>query len=722
MRNILYLLVLFTLATCSDNKMDDNMENLPVDPTTDNSDFEILMQKIRTDFSKNPNIAGYLKIFDDTKGAFTDINYSNQDQTNWEPAKHTNRLSDFVFAYTNPTNPYFQNENIYNKIIKGLEFWYNCNPKSTNWWNNQIDEPQKTGILLIQMRTGKKQVPAELETKILQRIRKEGGVPSERTGANRTDIALHWIYRSCLERNVEDLNIALQNVFETLTYTTDEGIQHDNSYFQHGQQLYIGGYGDEILKGVTQVAMYTNGSQYALSQEKKQILSTFMRHTYYRTIRGQYMLFDVLGRGVSRPDATQKSQTALFAKRMLEIDPEHTDEYEAIIARLNGYQPANYKIQPVHTHYFRGDYTLHIRPDYTFDVRTVSNRTSRCEYGNRENLKTYFMSDGCTNIVIRGDEYANIFPCWNWARIPGVTSPQMPVIPLAPVEWQNNGTSTFAGGVSDGLHGVSTYSYTDNYYGINTSAKKSWFFFDQEVVCLGAGISSGSSFPIQTTVNQCLHPEGMTIQLCSNGQQRTITEKGENEYNSPDWILHNGIGYAFPKGGSIYASNQTVEGSWNNINHTCSANRIEQDIFALGFNHGVTPENATYAYIVVPNIKSISEMKTYHEKQDIEILANTSTMQIVRNKQSNIWQMIFYRQGTFQHTNITVKVDKACALMFKDIQDRNARFYIADPSQAQSRIQVNVQLPQLLKEEKSISCEFTGTYAGASKEYSLQEP
>ena len=51
--------------------------------------------------------------------------------------------------------------------MKGLEYWYERNPNCNNWWYNQIAEPQKIGILLIQMRVGKKQIPAELETKTL---------------------------------------------------------------------------------------------------------------------------------------------------------------------------------------------------------------------------------------------------------------------------------------------------------------------------------------------------------------------------------------------------------------------------------------------------------------------------------------------------------------------------------------------------------------------------
>ena len=455
-------------------------------------EFEILMDKIRMDFVHNPSIESALSKYNPADGSFTDIDYSRTDRTNWEPLIHIDRISDFVFAYTNEENKYFQDEALYDKIVAALEYWYRRNPNCSNWWYNQIAEPQKIGILLIQMRVGKKQIPAELETKTLQRIRKEGGDPAKWTGANRTDIALHWIYRSCLEKNEADLETALANAYSPIEYTVKEGFQHDNSYFQHGVQLYIGGYGDEILKGTTQVAMYTQGTKYALSTEKIQLLSKFMRQTYYQAIRGKYMLFDVLGRGISRKDITDKSATALFAERMAVLDPEHIEEYKAIIARLKDEQAADYKLKPLHTHYFRGDYTLHVRPGYTFDVRTVSTRTMRCEYGNGENLKTYFMSDGCTNIVTQGNEYTNIFPAWNWRRIPGTTAPQLDTIPMAASDWQTRGTSTFAGGVSDSIYGVSAYAYMDNYAGVNTGAKKAWFFFDNEVVCLGSGINSTS--------------------------------------------------------------------------------------------------------------------------------------------------------------------------------------------------------------------------------------
>lgn len=690
------------------------------DSIDNHNEFETLMKKIRQDFAQNPHIEEALKKYNEKDGSFTDIDYSSIQRTKWPPMTHIERLYDFAFAYTTPKNRYYKDKLLFDKIQKGLEYWHERNPWCHNWWYNQIAEPQCLGILLIQMRTGEQRLPAVLENKLLKRIKEDGGHPSKWTGANRTDIALHWIYRSCLSENHADLKIAIESAYSPIVYTTKEGFQYDNSYFQHGVQLYIGGYGDEILKGVTQVAMYTKGTQYAIPETKLAIISKFMRETYYPTIRGQYMLFDVLGRGVSRPGITKKTNTILFAKRMIELDPAHGEEFKAIIKRLKGEQPANYALQPKHTHYFRGDYTLHVRPDYTFDVRMVSNRTMRCEYGNGENLKTYFMSDGCTNIVVDGNEYANIFPVWNWTRIPGVTAPQMNKIPMAQSSWQTRGTSTFAGGVSDSIYGASAYSYTDDYADINTKAKKAWFFFDEEVVCLGAGISSTSPEDIFTTVNQSLLSQKEIIFF--SGGKTSHVEQNTSKYIEADWILHNKVGYLFPEKGNIFVSNQTQTGNWYDINHTASRQPQYADIFTVSFNHGKKPSNANYAYIVVPNKQTTKEMRKYQKSKNIEILSNTEEQQIVRNKKLGIWQMIFYKAGRFKNKDISVEVNEGCALMIKDKGGNKADVHIADPKQAQSTIEIKIYMSRKSSKTKKITCDFrdSGIYSGESKKLNFQ--
>ena len=684
-------------------------------PDQRNNDYEMFMEKIRNTTIKNPSIDKNLALFQEN-GSFSDIDYDDTQMTNWTPIKHIERLSDFVYAYTNEKNKYYQNEDLYQKIVKGLEYWYDVDSESDNWWHNQISEPQKLGVLLIQMRIGKKQIPQELETKILKRIQETGGDPAKWTGANRTDIALHWIYRSCLTQNEADLKTAIDNVFNPVVYTTEEGFQHDNSYFQHGEQLYIGGYGDEILKGVTQVASYALGTQYQLDKEKVELLSKFMRETYYRTVRGQNMSFDVVGRSVSRPGLLNKRTTATYAKRMIDIDPTHADEYKAIIARLNRKQPADYQVTASHTHYFRGDYSLHVRPQYNFDVRLASTRTKKCEYGNKENLKTYFMSDGCTNITQTGDEYFNIFPVWNWCHIPGTTAPQLEKVPMDPKAWGVLGTSTYAGGVSDSIYGATAYAYMDTNPEVNTGAKKSWYFFDNEVVCLGAGIQSTSTYPVHTTVNQCFLKGGI---LVDKGDKEETLANGSHTLQAPQWVLHDKIGYFFPQKEEVFLTAQTQSGRWYDINTSKSKKEEKMDVFTLGINHGVGPKDGSYAYIVVPGKTSAQEMEAYQKENAIEILSNNAKVQAVRNTKLNVWMVTFFEAGTFTHKELSVTVDKPCILMIKDITSKSANLHIADPGQTQSPIQVELKIG---KKKQTLTADFTqtGIYAGATKQYTVK--
>lgn len=684
-------------------------------------EFETLMQKIRQDFVANPAIDEALAKYNEQDGSFTDVDYASIQRTNWPPLVHVERICDFVFAYTNPKNKHFGEEALYDKIVKGLEFWHERNPWCHNWWYNQISEPQKLGVLLIQMRTGKKQLPADLEKKILDRVREDGGDPAKWTGANRTDIALHWIYRSCLQRNAEDLAYALENVYNPVVYTTKEGFQHDNSNFQHGQQLYIGGYGDEILKGVTQVAMYTRGTRFAMPQDKLELISKFMRETYYAVMRGKYMSYDVLGRSISRPDILDKSRTILFAKRMVELDKEHADEFRNIVARMEGTKAPGDGLQPKHTHYFRGDYTLHVRPQYAFDVRLVSARTARCEYGNGENLKTYFLSDGCTNITTRGGEYFNIFPAWNWTRIPGVTAPQLKEIPLAASDWQCMGTSTFAGGVSDSLYGVTTYAYMDTYKDINTGAHKAWFFFDDEVVCLGSDIHSTSSEAVYTSVNQCLAASDEAV-VSVDGKQEVLPAQ-ETAYENADWVLHDGIGYLFPLGGRVVAGVQQQSGTWYDINNSVNRKEpVEEKVFTVSLDHGRQPENATYAYVVVPGKRTASEMEKYCKNNAIEILSNTADIQVVRHKKLDVWQMVFYRPGEFKYGKLSVRVDKPCVLMVKKIDSRRPVVHVADPGQTGQPIQVKVRISGSKGGEQTIDFRPSDNpiFAGATQSFTLK--
>ena len=708
--------LLALITTCSINAASPVTNNVPT------NEYEILMNKIRADFQRTPDmkiVKEALNLYNAKTGAFKDIDYRRDDRTFWPPLKHIARLTEWSYAYTTPGNRYYAKKSIFDKIVKALEYWHEVDPRCHNWWYNQVAEPQQIGLLFIQLRTGKERIPAELEKKILDRIVKDGGNPAKWTGANRTDIALHWIYRSCLSENAKDMEFAMNNAFSPIAYTTKEGFQHDNSYFQHGVQLYIGGYGDEILKGITQIANYALGTRYALNKEKIDLVSKFMLGTYYRTFRGKYMLFDVLGRGVSRVNNLDKSAMALYAQRMVQIDPEHKEEYQQIIDRLTEKKPANYGVKPAHTHYHRADYTLHNRPNYTFDVRMASVRTGRCEYGNRENLKTYFMSDGCTNIAVDGDEYYNILPIWDWKRIPGITCPQVDQIPLSESDWQQKGTAIFAGGVSDSIYGASGYAYYDTYKDIYTGANKSWFMFDNEIVCLG-DVTSTSDFDINTTVNQC-RLKGETVQA-NDGQKTFTVNKGQHTFQHLNWVLHNKVGYVFPQQNQksdIWVNNQEQVGNWNTINRSMPDAVVKEDVFSLGFNYGKNPKHAPYAYIVVPTIHNAEEMERYLQRNAVTIVSNTPTIQSVYQNELDIWQTIFFEAGKIEFKDMKISVSKRCALMIKKTTEGKYKLHIADPAQQGDGIQVQISLPGVKKKTINVYFPSNPITAGATKVYNL---
>ena len=648
-------------------------------------------------------------------GAFIDIDYKDISRTEWRPLAHLSRLRDFSMAYTAKKSRYYKNETLYAALEAGLRYWHETAPVCDNWWYNQIAAPQHLGQLLIQMRAGKKQLPPELETALLEQMRDTGGSPADWTGANKTDIALHWFYRACLARDTALMEQAAAFAWETITTENPEGIQKDNSYFQHDEQLYILGYGMEFIKGISMFAMYLADTPWALSGDKLALFSQFVTGTYLPVIRGQYALFDVGGRGLlSRKGTTFCGGQTTYMERMSVIDKAQAPVYKEAIERLSGKQGASYAVTAKHTHYPVGDYTLHVRPSWAFDVRLASERTGRIEWGNNENIKTYYASDGCTNIVRRGDEYRDIFPVWDWAGVPGITCPRPDEIPLPPKAWCVYGDSRFSGGVSDGLYGVTAYICESGYTGV--AARKSWFFFDDEVVCLGSGIAASgqaAGLEVNTAVNQCLLNGGVTV--LADGAALDLPLGTATRYaEAPDAVLHDEVAYFFPQGGDVSVSAKTQTGSWREINASQSDAPVSADVFALSINHGKNVRGGKYAYIVAPGIATAEDAKRYREQFPARVLANTEDVQAVYHQKLDILAMAFYRPGDYTGDGFSVRVDAPCTLLFRNAGAEQPTVYAADPAQTLARLTIQARLPAS-SGEREITVDFSGGLAGESK-------
>lgn len=655
------------------------------------NDFSLITPRIAeqlcretTEQATLKNVVAFLPILQDN-GSWPDIDYSNKDITKWKPISHLDRIKTFAQAFIKEESFYYKNADIGNAISKALRYWYEQNPKSKNWWHNEIATPQTLGEIMILLQQNNGQLPAGLQDSLVQRM-KQGNV-FEKTGANKLDIALHMIYRACITKDKALMDTAIQQAFQPIVFTTAEGIQYDYSYLQHGPQLQISSYGLVFLTGEYKVASWVQGTSYALRGEQLKMLNHYFLNTFLSAIRGRYIDFNTEGRGISRKDVLDKSGLAANGKNnsLLEmakaVSPENTSALNAAIERISQRKSPDFSVIPGHSHFWKADYTQHIRSAYSFNVRTVSVRTKRTEAGNKENLIGKFLPDGSTNIQRSGSEYYNIMPVWEWDKVPGITSRDFATDQPITVQWGENGSTAFVGGVSDSIYGVTCYDMDYN----EGKAKKAWFFFDKEVVCLGAGISSTSAENITTTINQCwLNGK---VKICANGKVTDV--KKSNESDNITWLWHDSIGYYLHQPAKVLVTTQKQKGSWSIINASQPKPEVEGSVFKLWLSHGAKPADSSYAYSVMPAV-AVADMKEYHS-EDLVILSNTKYLQAVYHKRLEMLQAVFYKNGTIDAGELKITVDKPCTLLIKNVSGAGIVVHIADPLQKEKRITVSIK-------------------------------
>ena len=675
------------------------------------TDFTLVMDRIRDEqlatvgniTTLDTNVAATLANLK-TNGSWPDVVYTYS-STSYTADVHINRVKTFAQAYMLSGSTYYHSDTLFDAITRSLDYWDTRDPISWNWFHNEISNPQRIGEILIILETAPDTLPAALRSNLISQMNR--GNPADEAGANKVDVATHYIYRACLTANATLMNTGVTQAFQPISTTTSEGIQPDLSYQQHGPQLYLYGYGSGLLSNESKVATYLRGTAWALSSAKLTLLSDFVRTAFLKVLRGKYIDFGISGRGVSRSGNLSQSSIPTIMK-MKALDTAHAAEYDTVLARHDGSQPPSYGISPLHIHFWHSDYTVHQRPGYFFGVRNVSTRTAKSENGNGENLKGYYLSEGTTNIMVNGPEYYNIFPVWDWSRIPGTTVPVITTFPLRAAWGVNFGKAGYSGGVSDSVYGATALAFND----YSTQARKAWFFFDDEVVCLGGTINSTSPNPINTTVNQCLLKGDVIVS--DNGAQSTLTTGSHTYNNTLKWVMHDSVGYYFPAGGNIHLTNQAQSGTWKSINNGGSTATQTMNVFKMWIDHGTAPANGSYVYYVVPK----KNMATYDTTQ-VRILSNTSGIQAVRHTGLKMWQVIFYTGGTFSKDSVTITVDRACAIMLKNVGTTNVTMSIASPQQNSTAIDVKIKLPNIPL-TRHLTCAMpSGNLAGSSVVYNV---
>ncbi len=613
-------------------------------------------------------------------GSWSDLSYTSK--TNVTNSKnHMIRLYDIAQCCTDSTKEHYNDVDYVNALKLGLQYWYNHKATDSNWWYNKIYYPQKLGEVMLMMRNLEDTLPRSSTTELseddlitLFSPTANSGIFYNGTGANAVDITLHYIYRGVL---TEDASV-IEGAINTLEPTLAENIVADLVYQDHGPQLQVSSYAYVFCNGLIELAYYLSETPAAFDTQSSNFATVlnFIREVQIPAIRGQYWDFSVLGRSISRPNCT-KAGLGYLETLSTTIDTVNVDYYNKALDRIGGTEAADYNVKEFHSHYWESDYTQHAKSDYLFTVRCVSTRTVECEEGNNENIKGNYLSYGATFIAVDGDEYYNIMPVWDWSMIPGTTVKHTTTFANR-TDWGfNYGSTSFVGGVSDGNYGATVLDQDND----GVEAQKSWFFFDDEVVCLGAGITGSS---VRTTINQCLF-EGTVSYVTSDSEtvQTQSVSSSEQSKTNLKWLRHGKVTYYLPEESNVKFTLKSQSGSWYDINKGYSSDEISKYVFNMWVDHG-TCTNDNYAYIVAPNVTTDDASKAY-DVSKIQIIQNDDDVQAVYHKELGLLEAIFYTADTIVYNGRTLAVNEPCAVIMDD-----NKLTISDPKQLLSIIKVDL--------------------------------
>jgi len=637
-------------------------------------------------------------------GSWSDINYKEIPTGTWGPWDHVRRLTQMVRAYRTPGQLLYRDPRLRTDIESALRFvpmFYPANSERPgNWWFWVIGIPLDLGPALVLMeddisRPVRDACLASLQAHIGYA---PGLTPTYSTldGQNLVWSSFNHLHLALLTASSSRMKQVRDSFARATLRTTRDGIQADDSFQQHGPQLYTGGYGGGFANDVARYALLTNGTEYALPAANAQIFADYVANGVAWSLFHNYFDVSVIGREVARPstsgyhglaallqmsfvDSTRRNEITASARKMLQSwGGTLTPDLAGLAARVEASAIAAFWPSG-HRHYFESDYTIHRRPAYFASIKMISTRTRSGESTNGENLLGARQSDGRFHLATRGDEYSTgeVWPTMDWSRLPGVTVEQQPNVAGSDY---GPGWRTFVGGTGDGKNGVSAMDFLAR--GSSLSAKKGWFFFDDSIVFLTTDIRTGSPYVVETIVDQ--RPIRSSAPILLDGIPRT-SDPLSAALPNVRWAAAEGIGYYFFDGTPLKVKRETRTGSWSDLSGSNESRSVSNPILTLWIDHGTMPVNGKAAYAVVPNMDGPG-MSRWAASAPLSILANNENVSAVRNNRDGATGVIFWIPGSIDGISTDTPM-----VIYRTDDKKNMQLSIADPNQGIGSMKVTLQ-------------------------------
>lgn len=567
-------------------------------------------------------------------------------------------------------------------------------------------------------------------------------------------------------QNVEDSAQIAANGYNS-------GFYPDGSYLDHIKVPYLGAYGIEFMKGGAKIPSLLAGTPWKYPEQVQDNLESYIVEGFGNGMYKGMMLDCLKGRSVSRPASSNQAAGREAMMIILQIvdsfsqEAKETtlsalkawlEEDEGFIDSLVGAENMAIKkkakeiledtsiqsnIAPVHKSYPLMDRVVHRTEDYLFALSMYSERIQNTEIMNDENRFGWHQNNGMTYIYDEDKQYTeNYWNTVNPLRLPGTT-----VVPVNIGTGKPDGSGfaqggdfcskeSWVGGTSIGNYGVSGMSFSGETQGIAGDApvsyapdlkgKKSWFMFDDEMVCLGAGITNKNmELPVETTIeNKKLRKDGSN-QLLVNGEKTEIPVKEANvkelvertadvsgtSFEQVNWAHLEGnqsvgTGYYFPEENTeIQVRRGQTTGSWKDVG-TFEGESTE-NYLEMWVDHGQNPENASYSYVLLPET-SAEETENYAQAPKVTILENSSEVQAVRHETLKITGTNFWQEQGGSVEGITS--DKAASVMLQETEQGTVKISVSDPTMKnKGNIQLTLEkeIVDSIQLDENVTCEKT---------------
>ena len=567
-------------------------------------------------------------------------------------------------------------------------------------------------------------------------------------------------------QNVEDSAQIAANGYNS-------GFYPDGSYLDHIKVPYLGAYGIEFMKGGAKIPSLLAGTPWKYPEQVQDNLESYIVEGFGNGMYKGMMLDCLKGRSVSRPASSNQAAGREAMMIILQIvdsfsqEAKETtlsalkawlEEDEGFIDSLVGAENMAIKkkakeiledtsiqsnIAPVHKSYPLMDRVVHRTEDYLFALSMYSERIQNTEIMNDENRFGWHQNNGMTYIYDEDNQYTeNYWNTVNPLRLPGTT-----VVPVNIGTGKPDGSGfaqggdfcskeSWVGGTSIGNYGVSGMSFSGETQGIAGDApvsyapdlkgKKSWFMFDDEMVCLGAGITNKNmELPVETTIeNKKLRKDGSN-QLLVNGEKTEIPVKEANvkelvectadvsgtSFEQVNWAHLEGnqsvgTGYYFPEENTeIQVRRGQTTGSWKDVG-TFEGESTE-NYLEMWVDHGQNPENASYSYVLLPET-SAEETENYAQAPKVTILENSSEVQAVRHETLKITGINFWQEQGGSIDGITS--DKAASVMLQETEQGTVKVSVSDPTMKnKGNIQLTLEeeIADCVQLDENVACEKT---------------